>query len=536
MPEMNFTIAWPNGHQQECYSPSTIIESHFAPGDEFPVVEFVNRARVALDAASERVRDRYGYACSSALEQYRSIEAYAAELDAEVRTGGVVTVVSIAGRRAKPRPFERKSVAVPHTPVIIVGGGQAGLSVSYLLKSARIEHYVFERSEVAHSWKNERWDSFCLVTPNWQCRLPGYRYQGPDPDGFMKKDEIVEFVKGYAQSFDPPLREGVDVKRVSRREDKKFLLETNLGNMTCDYVVVATGGYHEPKVPAFAKHIPPTVTQVHSRDYKSPSQLPEGEVLVVGSGQSGCQIVEDLLLEGRKVHLSLGDAPRVARRYRGKDVVEWLQLMGHYDIPVEEMPDPERARTKTNHYVTGRDGGHDIDLRAWAKDSGLSLYGTTSAYEGNTLYFLPNLEACLDDADATYEKINRAIDEYIEREGLHAPDEPPYVPPWRPESEVTRLSLEEQGITSIVWSIGFGPSLSWVELPVFDDRGYPHHHRGVSLEKGLYFIGLPWLHTWGSGRFCGVARDAEFIVTNIGRLMEKSEPFLRIPAEVPHGA
>jgi len=235
---------------------------------------------------------------------------------------------------------------------------------------------------------------------------------------------------------------------------------------------------------------------------------------VVGSGQSGCQIAEDLHLEGRPVHLCVGAAPRVARRYRGKDVVEWLHLMGYYDIPVEQHPLKEDVRDRTNHYVTGRDGGRDIDLRHRALE-GMRLYGRLAGIEGGELRLVPDLRANLDAADAVSESIKRSIDGFIAKQGIAAPTEAPYVPPWEPKEEIETLDYRAADIRSIVWCIGFRTDFRWIDLPVFDGRGAPQHRRGVTGEEGLYFLGLQWLHSWGSGRFSGVARDAAHLADHI---------------------
>jgi putative flavoprotein involved in K+ transport len=401
-----------------------------------------------------------------------------------------------------------------HYSVIVIGGGQAGLSASYCLKQLDIDHVVLERQKIAHSWREERWDTFCLVTPNWQCQLPGFPYRGSDPYGFMLKDEIVKYIEDYVAFFDPPVEEGVEVSSLSRRADGRFELATSLGTLTADQVVLATGGYPIPILPKGAEKLSPAVTQVHSSDYKNPGQLPAGAVLVVGSGQSGCQIAEDLHLAGRQVHLCVGNAPRCARVYRGKDVVEWLHDMGYYDVSIDQHPNKDTVREKTNHYVTGRDGGRDIDLRRFALE-GMRLHGLLSGIDGSHLGFLPGLKQNLDGADAVYNGINRSIDAYIEKQGISAPPGSVYTPLWEPETETLSIDAAEQGITSVIWCIGFRTDYAWVKLPVFDAKGHPRHERGVTSVPGLYFIGLPWLHTWGSGRFSGVARDAHYIVDAI---------------------
>ncbi|WP_330249262.1 MSMEG_0569 family flavin-dependent oxidoreductase [Nocardia sp. NBC_00565] len=405
--------------------------------------------------------------------------------------------------------------------VVVIGAGQAGLSISWHLTRRGIDHVVLERDTIAHEWLDSRWDNFTLVTPNWQCVLPGYHYDGPDPDGFMKRDEVYGFVRGYADVFNAPVREGVSVTSVRQAADRGYDIDTTDGPLHASQVVVAAGGYQEPIVPRYAEKLPPSITQLHSCEYRSSTDLPEGEVLVVGTGQSGAQIAEDLHLDGRKVHLVAGDAPRVARFYRGRDCVAWLQNMGHYDLPIENQPGGLGKRENTNHYVTGRDGGRDIDLRQFALE-GMLLYGRLLDFDGAALRFAPTLEKSLDSADAVAESIKDSIDAYIAREGIDAPQEPRYVPVWRPEREVTTLDLADTGITSVVWSVGFRTDYRWLRVGVFDGAGHPCHNRGVTTAPGLFFLGLPWLHTWGSGRFAAVARDAEFLADEIALRVQES--------------
>ncbi|MFE9322276.1 MSMEG_0569 family flavin-dependent oxidoreductase [Nocardia sp. NPDC052278] len=406
------------------------------------------------------------------------------------------------------------SSPVEHHDVVVIGGGQAGLSMSWHLTDRGIDHVVLERDTIAHEWRDTRWDNFTLVTPNWQCVLPGYRYDGPDPHGFMKREEVYAWVRGYADTFDPPVREHVTVAGVTLAADGGFDIETTFGPLHSDHVVVAVGGYHTPTLPRFAERLPNSILQLHSAEYRSAADLPEGSVLVVGTGQSGAQIAEDLHLAGRQVHLAVGGAPRVARFYRGRDCVAWLQDMGHYDIPIEDQPGGLGKRENTNHYVTGRDGGRDIDLRQFAVE-GMSLYGRMVDVVGSTAYFEPDLEQALDAADAVAEGIKDSIDAYIARENIDAPTETRYRPVWRPDREATEINLATSDISSVVWSVGFRTDYRWLKVGVFDGEGHPCHNRGVTTTPGLYFLGLPWLHTWGSGRFAAIARDAEHLADRI---------------------
>ena len=419
-----------------------------------------------------------------------------------------------------------------HVEVAVIGGGQAGLSVSWYLGQAGVDHVVLEAQTPVHAWADTRWDNFTLVTPNWHCALPGYRYEGDDPDGFMTRDEVVEWLAGWLDTFEPPLRTHTRVTKLRPLASGGFelLLQTPAGEetLTCGHAVVATGGYPVPVLPPFAGSLDPAVEQFHSEQYRNAGQLPEGAVLVVGTGQSGAQIAEDLHLEGRQVHLAVGSAPRVARFYRGRDCMTWLADMGLYDRAAPEYPGGKAAIEKTNHYVTGRDGGRDIDLRRFASE-GMRLYGTLSDGKDAMLAFEPSLCDALAKADAVYNSICSDIDAHIEREGLEAPEPTRYSPVWEPDTEATQLDLAAEGITSIVWAIGYRPDYRWIEASAFDGGGRPMQNRGVTGVEGLTFVGLPWMHTWGSGRFLGIDRDARHIAeTIIDDLRNQSAPRLAV--------
>jgi putative flavoprotein involved in K+ transport len=398
-----------------------------------------------------------------------------------------------------------------HYPVIVVGGGQAGLSISRCLKERQIEHLVFEKNQIGYAWRTKRWDSFCLVTPNWQCQLPGYHYPGKDPYGFMQKDEILQYLADYAASFNPPILEGVAVLSL-RPEQNGFAFSTSIGEYTAEQVVVASGNYHLPKIPRASERLPTPILQIHSSEYKNPQSLPDGEVLVVGTGQSGCQIAEDLHLAGKRVHLCVGSAPRSPRRYRGKDVVEWLDQMHYYDLPIHEHPQKEKVRTNANHYLTGRDSGREIDLRQFARE-GMQLHGRLKEISADKIEFCDDLQQNLDYADAVAEGIKNTIDRFIDQHQIQAPTEPPYHPVWQPVD--VPLDYPVQNISTVIWATGYRSDFSWVEIPVFDGKGYPGHDRGITPVPGLYFLGLPWLYTWGSGRFSGIARDANYLADDI---------------------
>lgn len=403
-----------------------------------------------------------------------------------------------------------------HYDVVIIGGGQAGLSVSHYLKAAHIDHVVLEKEEsLTHSWRKKRWDNFTLVTPNWQCLLPNHPYQGQDPHGFMKRDEIVNYLDAFIEKLQPPAIVNIAVEQVTKIAEHHFEIQTTQGKTTANQVVVAAGGYHTPIYPKLSSSLPDTVYNIHSEQYFNPEQLPEGNVLVVGSGQSGAQIAEDLHLAGKKVYLSIGDAPRCARFYRGKDVVQWLFDMGYYETTVKDHRYSEKVRSSTNHYVTGRDGGRDIDLRKFALER-MQLFGRFADYKDGNLYFERNLKQNLDNADATYNRINASIDHYIETHAIEtAQPASLYTPVWQPDIEPTEIDLKAENITTIIWYIGFRPDYGWIDLDIFEANGYPKHDRGITVDADVSFIGLPWLYTWGSGRFLGINQDAQYVSEHI---------------------
>ena len=517
MPEVELSIRWADGHVQHGVSPSRAIERWLVERAVYPRDELAARVRRGLGEASDRVRERYGYACTAAAELtetlLRGAELHGGAPDAPA------TVQRLRRRTTAPAAPRPTSRLPSHVDVAIVGAGQAGLCASWYLRRRGVEHVLLERDRIAGSWRDGRWDTFCLVTPNWQCRLPEHPYAGPDPDGFMGRDDIVRYVESFAASFDPPVHEGVEVTRVARRGRSGFSVSTTEGDVHAHQVVLCVSGYHRPRRPAIADALPRELTQLHSSQYRNPSSMPDGAVLVVGTGQSGAQIAEDLHLGGRDVHLAVGSAPRVSRRYRGRDCIAWLEDIGHYDMPVEDHPKGVRAaRHEPNHYMTGRDGGHDIDLRAFAAD-GMSLHGRLRDARHGVLSFEGDLRDNLDGADATADRIKDTIDEWISREGITAPEEARYRAVWQPPGDGSApLDLRAAGVRSVVWATGFVSDWSWVTVPSFQRDGEPRHTRGICDATGLYVLGLPWLYTWGSGRLAGIARDAEHVADRVAAL------------------
>ena len=399
---------------------------------------------------------------------------------------------------------------------IIVGGGQAGLATSYYLARRGREHVVLERaSQAGNVWRNDRWDSFTLLTPNWSFRLAGAEYEGNAPDGFMAREEIVARFERYVEQFHLPVQYRVQVNSVEQKaETQGYLVRTEETVWEARNVVMATGLFQQPKIPPFSADLSARITQLPSGQYRNPQALPPGAVLVVGSAQSGCQIAEELYQSGRKVYLCVGSAGRVPRRYRGKDVFEWMLLSGFLDQMVDKLPSP-RAKFAGNPHVTGRDGGRTLNLHQFARD-GMVLLGHLQGAREGTIWLADDLKANLAKADQVAAEIVELIDSYIAQTGLHAPPENlPKLRDGYDAEEITELSLQSADITTIIWAIGYRFDFSLVKLPIFDSDGYPVQKRGVTNYPGLFFVGLPWLHKQKSGLLFGVGEDADFLASAI---------------------
>ncbi len=396
--------------------------------------------------------------------------------------------------------------------VVVVGAGQAGLATSYWLTERGIGHVVLDRGRVGDSWR-ARWDSFCLVTPNWTLNLPGFPYDGPEPDGFLPRDEIVAYLERYRDSFQPPIESPVEATSLSR-VDGAWVTTTSDGEWRAEHVVVATGPFQVPFVPEGGRALSSDIFQVHSQHYRRPEDLPPGGVLVVGSGQSGCQIVDELHMAGRDVWLAVSRAGRAPRRHRGRDTVSWLFEVGMMSKPVTELPEGEAVRFRPNPHVSGRDGGKDLNLRAFGRD-GVGLVGRFLGADGNSAMFADDLDQRLEEADEAATQLQEGIDEYIAASGIDAPprDDEPVV--WQPDASPQEVDLAAHGISSVVWATGYRLDFSWIDAPVFGERSYPVQQRGITDQPGLYFIGLVGLHALGSGLYLGVGDDARHIVDHI---------------------
>lgn len=405
---------------------------------------------------------------------------------------------------------------------VVIGGGHAGLVMSWHLRRASREHVVLERRATLGGGWQDRWDQFRLVTPNWCSALPGYPYDGGDPDGYMPRDDIAARVARYAGLIDAPIRLEMPVERLDYRPDDQptFRLTTPAGPIGADRVVVAVGGFHRPKVPPIAADLPPRIHQVHSHDYRREADLPPGAVLVVGTGQSGVQIAEELHEAGRRVFLSVGRCGRVPRRYRGKDLFHWISLaaalgptIGAGLPTVEMLPDP-RMRFSGNPHLSGHRGGHDTNLREFGA-RGIRLIGRLDGASGERVRIAPDLVENLAFADRFFAgQFQPILDEFIAAAGIDAPADTLAQVAFDPP-ETAELDLAAEGISSVIWTSGYRLDFGWIDLPIFDEMGAPRHVRGVSNVPGLFFLGIPWLHDQTSATLFGVARDAAHLAAQI---------------------
>jgi putative flavoprotein involved in K+ transport len=398
--------------------------------------------------------------------------------------------------------------------VVVIGGGQAGLAMSYYLTEQRREHVVLEKDRIVESWRTRRWDSLRLIAPNWSLRLPGYAYDGPDPDGFMGKDEVVERLEGYARSFNAPVREHTPVTSVEHDADGvQFRVNTTNGMYRASQVVIATGALQKTKIPAYAGSIPASIVQLDPSDYRNPSALLPGSVLIVGSGQTGCQIAEELRRAGRTVFLSVGRCWWVPRRYQEKDIAFWFRLSGYFDQTVDDLP-PGSRTGKVNPQMSGGDGGHDISLHTLSAE-GVVLLGRIQRVQDGTIFMAPDLLANLEWGEEQAFDLLRTFDEKILAEAFDAPEQS--LDAYRRSSEdlarrsPAELDLAAADVSTVIWATGYQPGLDWVKVPILAADGYPNQRRGVTDVPGLYILGLDWLYKLKSGIFAGVGEDAEYL-------------------------
>ncbi len=421
----------------------------------------------------------------------------------------------------------------PHCETIVIGAGQGGLAVSWFLARLGIGHVVLERSGIAASWRERRWDSFCTVTPNWSIALPGAAYAGGDPDGFLSRDELVRHFERWADSFGAPVRCGVEAHAV-RPDGDGFAVETDAGRWRARNVVVAAGTYQAPHVPPAAERLPRRLTQITADGYKRPAMLPPGGVMVVGAGQTGCQIAEELHEAGREVWLCVGRAGRLPRRWRGRDCIAWQRDMGYLDRTPAMLESPE-ARFRADPHLSGRNGGCTLSLHEFHR-RGIRLLGRLVDCEGERARLDGGLHDDMRFADAFAERITAEFDRHIEMHGIDAPPPTEEELAGGPPADGAmpgirrRLDLAGAGIANVVWATGYRHDFSWIEAPVLDEAGYPVAPGGVSACPGLYFAGLNWMTWRKSGILYGVGEDARSVAQHLAGRTGAQEPAAPLPS------
>lgn len=407
--------------------------------------------------------------------------------------------------------------------VVVVGAGHAGLSISYFLNDLAIPHLLFERNRIGDSWRNSRWDSFKMNTPNQYNVLPGQDNPFSEREGFCTASDFAGLLEKYALRLQLPVVEQAKVLSMSKKSGSGiFELEIEVNGSLQTYrskqVIVASGAFCEKKLPARIGKISPDILQLHAGDFRNVTQLPEGAVLVVGSAQSGMQIAEDLISHGKKVILSTSQVPRVPRRYRGRDIFEWFVLSGFNDMQASDAG-PQIMEIKQPQVSNMGPRGSSLSYQSLAR-KGAVILGKLDHVDKLDAYFQPNAAAHIHYADEFSRKIKDMVDNYILKAKITAPhpepdhddipDESAYY-----ASQIGNLNLKKWQITSVIWATGFSPSFSYMKIPVFDDRGKPQHDEGISSISGLYFLGLPWLRKRKSGIINGIGEDAALLAEKI---------------------
>lgn len=402
---------------------------------------------------------------------------------------------------------------IKEVDTIVVGAGQAGIAMSEHLTANGIDHLIFERDRIAESWRTRRWDSLVANGPAWHDRFPSLDFEGHSGEDFVSKDTVVSYFETYVAHINAPVKCGVDVTQVTRDGTYGgFTVSTSCGLYRAKHIVAATGAFQTPVMPPI---IPEEagLQQMHSADYRNPDQLREGAVLVVGGGSSGAQIAQELMESGRKTFISISPHDRPPRRYRDRDNVWWLGVLGKW-----EMPTPAPGTEHVTFAVSGKDGGHTIDFRKFAA-SGMVLLGMTQAYDNGVLTFADDLQANIAHGDKNYLSVLEEADDFVRRNNLDLPEDPEARKTW-PDPEcltnpIRALDLARENITSVIWATGYKLDFGWLDIGEYDVRGRPLHSRGISSEPGLYFVGLPWLSRRGSSFIWGVWHDAKFIADQI---------------------
>lgn len=396
---------------------------------------------------------------------------------------------------------------------IVIGAGQAGLAMSRCLSDRAIEHVVLERGEVANAWRHERWDSLRLLTPNWQSRLPGFAYSGPDPDGFMTMPDVIRYLCAYAQASSAPVEERTAVTSVAA-DGGGYRVITSRGDWQCRSLVVASGPYGRAALPPSAAALPADILQLTAVEYRNPAQLPQGGVLVVGASASGVQLAAEACAAGHAVTLAVGEHIRAPRHYRGRDIQWWMDRAGVYDADIDAVDDIQRARHVPSLQLVGSSAQRFVDLNA-LQESGVEVVGRLAGIRGNEALFSGSLANHCALSDLKMNRLLATFDDWAEGNGgAVMPPAERFEPTRVPAAPRLSIDLARGGYRTVIWATGFRPDHSWIDLPVFDAKDRIRHREGA-VAPGLHVIGLPFLRRRNSALIDGVGADAAHIADRI---------------------
>ena len=406
------------------------------------------------------------------------------------------------------------------TDVIVIGAGHCGLAMSHYLGARGIDHVVLERGVIANSWVRERWDSLRLLTPNWQSSLPGYLYAGPDRDGYMSMPEIVRFIEGYARYSRAPVVTDTEVLSM-QAGGRGYRLQTSQGEWQARAVVIASGAFNQPLVPAVSEVFPATIEQLTPHTYRNPDRLAEGGVLVVGGSATGLQLADEIQASGRPVTLALGEHVRMPRVYRGKDIQHWMHVTGLLDEPYTAVDDIERARRLPSPQLIGSTVRRTLDLNA-LRQAGVRLSGRLAGVRDGKAQFSGALRNVLALADLKMNRLLDRIDAWIDARGSDADATAAerFAPTAAGDSPCLDLDLKSGEIRTVIWATGFRPDYSWLRVPVLDRKGRIRHGGGIVDAPGLVVMGLPFLRRRKSSFIHGAADDARDLSRHIAHHLD----------------